>query len=215
MAPTHVPSVATAAMPPATACRIDLHQILYIHTMPYNPGGWRAALTHCHISADFPNLVYDIIHGLPIGNPPPLTSTFLLRNLSSANLYPEIIDRELAEETEARRMSGPYTVEEAHAIFNGHFRTSPVGLVEKHPGDGKWRMICHLSKSDLNRHSTNNWVDLADFPTLYFPTTTVSAYVSSSPFCFIIKHTSFDGIFHLAHIRLMVLGLCLALHASA
>ena len=77
-------------------------------------------------------------------------------------------------------MSGPFTVEEATKIFGGHFRTSPVGLVEKYPGDGKWRMIWHLSKRDEHGHSTNDWVDSADFPTTYYSATTVASYVSPS-----------------------------------
>ena len=129
MAPTLVPSVATATTLLATAHGIELCQVLYIHMTPYNPECWQATLTHCHISDNFPNLLYDIIHGSPIGNPPTLTSTFLLQNLSTTNLYPDIIDHELAEETEAGCMSGPFTVKEAHIIFDGHFHTSPVGSV--------------------------------------------------------------------------------------
>jgi hypothetical protein len=39
------------------------------------------------------------------------------------------------------RMSGLYTIEEAHTFFGGHFRTAPLGLVEKHLGGGKFHMI--------------------------------------------------------------------------
>ena len=77
-------------------------------------------------------------------------------------------------------MSGLFTVEEATKIFGGHFHTSPVGLVEKYPGDGKWHMIRHLSKCDEHGHSTNDWIDSADFPTTYYSATTVASYVSPS-----------------------------------
>jgi len=74
-------------------------------------------------------------------------------------------------------MSGPFTVSEATEIFGGFFHCSPVGLVEKIPGDGNWRMIRHLSKQDNDRNSTNNWLDSDDFPTTYFTSTWVAQFV--------------------------------------
>ena len=78
-------------------------------------------------------------------------------------------------------MSGPFLVEEAHVIFNGHFRTSPVGLVEKVLGDGNWRMIRHLSKTDHLGFSTNDALDSHDFPTLFFSAAHVAELVHVSP----------------------------------
>ena len=78
MVPISAPSVATTGIPPATARKIELQKILYIHTTPYSVDGWTAALLQCNILEDFPNLMHDIELGSPIGNPPPLTSTFLL-----------------------------------------------------------------------------------------------------------------------------------------
>src|SRR5882724_8342689 len=75
-------------------------------------------------------------------------------------------------------MSGPFTVSEATEIFGGFFHCSPVGLVEKIPGDGNWRMIRHLSKQDNDGNSTNNWLDSDDFPTTYFTSTWVAQFVS-------------------------------------
>ena len=72
---------------PATAREIELQKILYIHTTPYSVNSWTAALLQCNISEDFPNLLHDIKLGSPIDNPPPLTSTFLPRNLPSVTLY--------------------------------------------------------------------------------------------------------------------------------
>ena len=106
-----------------------------------------------------------------------VTSTFLLQNLPLATLYPNIIDKELLEEMTASQMSGPFTIREVMAIFG---RTSPVGLVEKYPGDGKWQMIQHLLKCDKQGYSMNDWINSADFPTLYYLAATVASYVSSS-----------------------------------
>jgi len=55
-------------------------------------------------------------------------------------------------------MSGPFTITQASIIFDGSFRSSPVGLVEKVTGDGIWRMIHHLSKRDEEGQSTNGWI---------------------------------------------------------
>ena len=148
MVPTPVPYVVTVAMRCAAAHTTELEDILYIHTTPYLADGWKSVLDLCNLTDSFPNLIQDIKLGSSIGNPPPLTSTCLPRNLLSATLYPDITDKEILEETSAGRMSGPFTIGEATRIFGGHFHTSPVGLVEKYPGDGKWHMIDHLSKRD-------------------------------------------------------------------
>jgi len=49
-------------------------------------------------------------------------------------------------------MSGPFTTEQASIIFGGPFHSSSVGLVEKVPGYGVWRMIQHLSKWEKAFH---------------------------------------------------------------
>ena len=101
---------------PATAHRTDLDKVLYIHTTPYNADGWSTALTLCKLTSNFPNIVHDIKFRSPIGNPPPLSTTFLPQNLPSTDLFPNIIDCELLEEMAANRMSGPFTEEEARYI---------------------------------------------------------------------------------------------------
>jgi len=136
--PTPALCVVTAAMGPKIAPKTDLNKILYIHTSPYNPMAWHNALNNCHLSCSFPNLVHDLTYGSPIGNPPPLMSTFLPQNLSSADLHPELIDQELVNKVAAGHMSGPFTLAEATTIFWGFFCCLPVGLVEKVPGDGNW-----------------------------------------------------------------------------
>ena len=52
-----------------------------------------------------------------------------------------------------------------------------MGLVEKVPGDGQWRMIRHLLKQDDEGQSTNRWVDSDEFPTVYFAASWVCHYV--------------------------------------
>jgi len=126
--------------------------------------------------------VHDITYGSPIGNPPHLSKCFLPHNLSSLNILPKIIEQELEVEVSAHHMSGPFTLEQASVFFGGPFCSSPVGLVEKVPGDSQWRMIRHLSKQDDEGHSSNGWVvDSDEFPTIYFTASWVCHYVGPSP----------------------------------
>ena len=83
-------------------------------------------------------------------------------------LLPEVISNKIAAKLSAGHISGPFTVEGAHIIFDGHFRPLPLGLIEKVPGDRKWRMIWHLLKTDAEGKSTNSWLSSDDFPTRYY-----------------------------------------------
>ncbi|KAF8527253.1 hypothetical protein JB92DRAFT_2699094, partial [Gautieria morchelliformis] len=104
-------------------------------------------------------------------------------NMKSALDQPSIIDEHLQEEIEADCMSGPFTIDEAHTIFDGHFCTSPLGLIEKEPGSGKWRLICNTSCRDSHNISMNNMLNSDDFPTRWGLAWLVVQYVSktSSP----------------------------------
>ena len=174
-------SVVISTMELSPAHTIDLRKVLYILVTKYFMTAWKDALDSANLSQSFPNLVHDITHESLIGNPPPLLCTFIPDNLSSANICLDIIRDELQEETAAGCMSSPFSIEEAHIIFNSHFRTSPIRLVKKVPGNGKWHMIWHLSKTDSNGFSTNLSLDSHNFPTTYFLPADVAAWVST--FC--------------------------------
>jgi hypothetical protein len=137
------------------------------------------ALHEAGITHLFPNLVHDLTYGSPIGSPPPLTYSFIPDNLASANLNPKYITNDLASEVASGRMGGPFTVEEAHRLFEGHFRTSPLGLVPK-PGkcSDDLRLIRHLSKKDHLGFSTNDWLNSDDFPTKWFSAAHCADFVS-------------------------------------
>jgi len=176
MASIPVPSAVThvTALVPAPETRLS--DVLYIHTTPYKPKSWLAALSSSNLLSSFPNLVHDITYGSPIGNPPPLIHSFLPANLPSALIHPDLIDAELLDEVAANHMS-LFTLLEASSIFAGPFHSSPVGLVKKISGDGVWRMIRHLSKCNEDGNSTNGWLDSNEFPTTYFATSWVCQYV--------------------------------------
>ena len=105
----------------AAAPETDLASILYKITTPYNSDGWKLALACAGFSNKFLTLINDITYGSPISNLPPLTHTFIPKNLPLANLNPMCIDCELEAEVQASCMSGPFSVEVAHLIFKGHF----------------------------------------------------------------------------------------------
>ena len=85
----------------------------------------------------FPFLVHHLTYGSPIGNPPPLANTFIPKNLLLATLLPETILHEIESELSAGGISGPFSIEGANIIFDGHFHTSTLGLGKKAPGDEK------------------------------------------------------------------------------
>jgi len=64
-------------------------------------------------------------------------------------------------------MFGPCSISKVTLIFDSHFHTSPLGLVEKEPRSGKWWTIRHLSKEDAASDSMNGWLNADNFPTKY------------------------------------------------
>ncbi|TFY75489.1 hypothetical protein EWM64_g8522, partial [Hericium alpestre] len=76
--------------------------------------------------------------------------------------HPEFIEEHIAEELATGHLSGPFSLSEAFLFFGGHFRTAPLGVVEKEPGSEKWHMIRNLSAEDTYGNSTNGWLDAKD-----------------------------------------------------
>ena len=105
-------------MRPSAALEID-----YNHTVtPYHVEGWATA----------PRMLLS-----PIGNPRTLMYTFVPHNMPSANEQSERVDTHFTEEIAAGRMVGPYTIQQAHELFRGHFRTAPIGFILRPPGSGR------------------------------------------------------------------------------
>jgi hypothetical protein len=76
--------------------------------------------------------------------------------MPSATKHSAGVDAHILDELKAGQMSGPYTIEQAHVLFRGHFRTAPLGFIERPPGCRKWRMIRNLSARDHLGVSTND-----------------------------------------------------------
>jgi len=172
------PSVVTQPKEPGPAPITELSSVLYIHMTLYIVEVWHHTLLNSDINTHFPFLINEITFGSPIGNPLPLPHTLIPVNLPSALKLPHIIDNETAFELAAMRMSSQCSVSKAHTIFNGHFHTSPLGLIEKIPRSGKWCMICNLLKQDEHSDSTNGWLNIEDYPTKFYSVNMMADYMS-------------------------------------
>src|SRR5882724_3061619 len=80
---THAPCVEMSFIWPPTAPEIEIVSCLYKIVTPYKLLAWGISLCGSGLLYSFPNLVFDITNGDPIGNPSPLTYTFNLENLNS------------------------------------------------------------------------------------------------------------------------------------
>jgi hypothetical protein len=159
--------MATMVIRPWLAPATELLDILYKVVSPYQPFAWQQALLKAKIHILYSNLVHDLTYGSPISNPLRLERTFILANLPSAKLNPTYVLQSLLNEVASGCMDGPFSIADAHRVFNGHFCTSPLSLVEKTSSTTEFRLIRHLSKADEAGHSTNGWLDARDFPTHY------------------------------------------------
>jgi len=115
-------------------------------------------LSKAKITQLYPNLIHDLTHCSPIGNPPLLQYMFIPNNLPSANIQLQYITYSIMTEVAAGCMDGPFTIDQVHTIYGSHFRMCPLGLIEKH-GSMALCMICHFLKEDHLGISMNSWVN--------------------------------------------------------
>jgi hypothetical protein len=151
---------------------------LYTITTPYKAKGFKIALEQAGLTSHYPNLLTDIPQGLPIGKPPLLTHTFVPPNMKLALQHPQFVNAHIPEEIEAGHMSGPFTLNKTHFIFKGHFHTTPMGVIEKEPRDGKFRLIRSWPKKDADGVSGNDMLNSDDFLTCWGSAWVVEQYVS-------------------------------------
>ena len=168
------------------APEIDAAACLYKIVTPYQPHSWELSLHESGLLYTFPNLISDLTYGTPISNPPILSHTFIPNNLKMANLDPAYMGNFLALEVATGQINSPFTVDQAHTLFGGHFCTAPLGLVEK-PRSTALRMIHNHSKEDHLRQATNTWLDPSVNATKYFSAADAVDFVSlfSTVLCYL------------------------------
>ena len=190
-------------MQPPHVLETNFSRILYKVITPYNPISWQHTPIECNLVSRYPNLVCDIKYGSPISNLPCLYETFIPKNLVLALNNPGFILSSLIEETTLGQMDKPFSIAEVHAIFRGHFYTSPLRVIEE-PGSltHLFFLIHHLSKADSNGCLTNGWLDASKFPTHYFSAACcadfVSLYSFSSLAILLLQFLSFSPLFLLS-----------------
>ena len=113
MATTTAPSAVIPSRGQPPVLETDLSNILYKAVTPYVLAACIWALEHENITESYPNLVHNLSHGSPIGNPPPINYIFIPNNLPSANINPEYISCLIAEEVAAGWMDSLYSIEQA------------------------------------------------------------------------------------------------------
>jgi len=172
---------------------------------PYDPEAYNLFLKRFNLTEKYPNLVFNLQHGFPIGDIPPPTCTYIPKNHKSALDHIDVIRTYCEEEVALGRMSGPFSADEVFDILGRHFVSSPLGVVEKSGEPGKFRVVRDLSYQNPDGYSVNGFLDSDDFPTEWGTAAQVADIVSD----ILVLHLHASALFHLARFSVYYL------HASA
>lgn len=145
---------------------------------PYIADAYDSLLLDFGLTEKYSDLTFNMRHGFPIGDMPPLTRTYTPKNHRSAEEHPEIIRDYCNDEVKLGRMSGPFSKEDTHRILGGHFVSSPLGLVEKSGEPGKFRIVRDLSYENEDGFAVNKCLDADDFPTEWGTAAQIAEIVS-------------------------------------
>ncbi|KAF7368675.1 Reverse transcriptase ribonuclease h [Mycena venus] len=144
-------------------------EILQRITTPYDSAAFDSLLDKHNLSASYPLLE--------------LKASVIFPNHVTAKDHDSFIDTYLEEELAVRRMSGPFSQEEAETILKGPFQCSPIiiAVQPQNPGEpDKLRLCRHLSKGDRSHASTNSYIDKEKFPTKFGSAAQVAEITSLS-----------------------------------
>ena len=128
---------------------------------PYDPDAFDSLLCKHGLSSVYPLLPHNLRHGFPLGHMPALTEAVILPNNLSTYPYMHDVQDYLRKELLARRMSGPFSREEAELILCGPFFSSPliVNVQPQQPGTPDKIRICrHLSNGSKLHPSVNSHI---------------------------------------------------------
>ncbi|KAG9040891.1 hypothetical protein FS837_012979 [Tulasnella sp. UAMH 9824] len=187
-APTNMlaPYAVPAATPHATVRSMLEHFTIEVFGIvtPLRPIEWQSFLHKYSLSPRYPDLVEKIRYGFPIfgtGNDQPvLTKSEIFPNLSSATNNLSFIIENLLEEKELGRMAGPFTTQALEAIV-GHFRSSPLGTVEKAGSPGALRVIRNLSHKSSSQRSINDFIESDEWPTRWISASDTASFIATCP----------------------------------
>ena len=167
---------------------------------PYDINAFEQFLSKHDLTYFYPLLITNLRNGFPLGEMPALTDTVVFKNHPSTLLYPDIVDKYLADELTAGRMSGPFSLQIVEIILRGPIFCSPllISVQIQQPGmPDKLRVCRHLLKGDKHTPSMNSHIQKEDFPTRFDTALRVANIVGSSPSagntssCFMVIPTGF------------------------
>ncbi|KDN36647.1 hypothetical protein RSAG8_10689, partial [Rhizoctonia solani AG-8 WAC10335] len=122
------------------------------------------ALKNAHALADFSDFLTGLNEGFHIGVRSSLTTTTIYPNHLSARSRPLVITNHIDKEVAAGRYTGPFSPDTLSQLI-GHFRASPLGVVDKPSSPGEFRVIQDFSfpRSDSCNLSVNSEINPDDF----------------------------------------------------
>ena len=150
---------------------------------PYDTDAFEHFLFKHHLTYFYSFLVRNLRNGFPLGVMPQLTETVIFKNHPSTLLFPDTVDKYLADELLAGRMSGPFSLQYVENTLRGPIFCSPllISVQTQQPGTpDKLRVCRHLSKGDKNTPSMNSHIQKEDFPTRFDTASRVADIVGSS-----------------------------------
>jgi hypothetical protein len=104
---------------------------------PYNADAFESLLDKHNLFTLYPNLVYNLRHGFPLGAMPNLLATSILPNNASVAVYFEAVESYIQNEVAANRMSGPFTIDVVERILRGPVQSSPLIVSVQPQGPGE------------------------------------------------------------------------------
>ena len=174
---------------PADVAHSDDIYLRIVH--PYNIDAFEYFLSKHDLTYFYSLLVSNLRNGFPLGDMPPLIDTIIFKNHPSALLFTDAVDKYLADELTAGRMSGPFSLQYTEKILRGAFLCSPllVSVQTQQPGmPDKLRVCRHLSKGNKNTPSMNSHIQKEDFPTRFDTASKVADIVRSLPLSSGVPH---------------------------
>lgn len=166
---------------------------------PYNADAFEKLLKKHNLTNSYPDLVYNLRHGFPLGEMPDLTRTNVLPNPKNISAHWPKIDQYLLDEVSSGRMDGPFTQSEVESILRGPFHSSPLITILEPQGPGepdKVRICRHLSKATGLVESVNSYIDKRLFPTRFDTAIKVAETVSHNLTSCHLNHTRIISMPH-------------------
>ena len=151
---------------------------------PYDTDAFEHFISKHNLTYSYSLLVTNLRNGFPLGEMPPLIDTVIFKNHPSTLLHFDVINKYLADELDAGRMSGPFSLQTVERILRGAIFCSPllISIQTQQPGmPDKLRVCRHLSKSDKKTPSMNSHIHKEDFPTRFDTASRVADIVGSLP----------------------------------